>query len=244
MGTAVAGFLGALIGACASLFGLVVQQHYQTKRERMKIAADHGLKVNEEINRALKTIRLNQNYEEEWTPTPPNIFEATNELLTREFLFVEKNVVRALNLFLAIMADTVYWEPEVDMGVTLRDKDRMIKEAYEQLKYISEHVTDFLRTEIFVGKINKPALISKLALLQLCIFISRSEFKSIEFPNQNIIKVNGTQSPIDIVKIAENNTTLFKNELVNFFKSIKEKYKNDNNFMIEVANAEKSIRDI
>ena len=43
MSTAVAGFLGALIGAGASLLGLVIQQHYQTKRERLKIAADLGL---------------------------------------------------------------------------------------------------------------------------------------------------------------------------------------------------------
>lgn len=43
MDTAIAGFLGALIGAGASLFGLAIQQHYQTKRERLKIAADLGL---------------------------------------------------------------------------------------------------------------------------------------------------------------------------------------------------------
>ena len=43
MGTAIAGFLGALIGAFASLSGLAIQQHYQTKRERLRIAADLGL---------------------------------------------------------------------------------------------------------------------------------------------------------------------------------------------------------
>lgn len=43
MEAAIAGFLGALVGAGASLLGLVVQQHYQTKRERMKMAADLGL---------------------------------------------------------------------------------------------------------------------------------------------------------------------------------------------------------
>jgi hypothetical protein len=43
MSTALAGFLGALLGASASLLGLVIQQHYQTKRERIKIAADLGL---------------------------------------------------------------------------------------------------------------------------------------------------------------------------------------------------------
>lgn len=43
MSTAFAGFLGALLGAGASLLGLLIQQQYQTKRERMKIAADLGL---------------------------------------------------------------------------------------------------------------------------------------------------------------------------------------------------------
>ena len=43
MDAAIAGFLGALIGAGASLVGLVIQQHFQTKRELLKIAADLGL---------------------------------------------------------------------------------------------------------------------------------------------------------------------------------------------------------
>lgn len=43
MDTAIAGFLGALIGAGASLIGLAIQQHYQTKRERLRIAADLGM---------------------------------------------------------------------------------------------------------------------------------------------------------------------------------------------------------
>ncbi|MES9925988.1 MAG: hypothetical protein ABW152_18055 [Candidatus Thiodiazotropha endolucinida] len=43
MDTAIAGFLGAIIGAAASLIGLAIQQHYHTKRERLKIASDLGL---------------------------------------------------------------------------------------------------------------------------------------------------------------------------------------------------------
>jgi hypothetical protein len=43
MDAAVAGLIGGLIGAGASLLGLVIQQHFQAKRERMKIAADLGL---------------------------------------------------------------------------------------------------------------------------------------------------------------------------------------------------------
>ncbi len=43
MDAVIAGLLGGLIGAGASLLGLVIQQHYQTKRERLKIAADLAL---------------------------------------------------------------------------------------------------------------------------------------------------------------------------------------------------------
>ena len=43
MNAAIAGMLGALIGAGASLLGLLIQQFYQTKRERVKVAADLGL---------------------------------------------------------------------------------------------------------------------------------------------------------------------------------------------------------
>lgn len=43
MNNAVAGFLGAIIGAGASLIGLAIQQHYQTKRERVKLASDLAL---------------------------------------------------------------------------------------------------------------------------------------------------------------------------------------------------------
>jgi hypothetical protein len=43
MNTTIAGLLGALIGSGASLLGLAIQQHYQTKRERLKIAADLAL---------------------------------------------------------------------------------------------------------------------------------------------------------------------------------------------------------
>lgn len=43
MDAAIAGLIGGVIGAGASLLGLVIQQHYQTKRERVKVAADLGL---------------------------------------------------------------------------------------------------------------------------------------------------------------------------------------------------------
>ena len=43
MDAAIIGLVGAVVGASASLLGLVIQQHYQTKRERTKVAADLGL---------------------------------------------------------------------------------------------------------------------------------------------------------------------------------------------------------
>ena len=43
MDAAIAGLVGGVVGAGASLLGLVIQQHYQTKRERVKVAAELGL---------------------------------------------------------------------------------------------------------------------------------------------------------------------------------------------------------
>jgi hypothetical protein len=43
MDAAIAGLVGGLIGAAASLLGLLIQQNHQTKRERVKIASDLGL---------------------------------------------------------------------------------------------------------------------------------------------------------------------------------------------------------
>jgi len=43
MAAAIAGLIGAIVGAGASLLGLWLQQHYQTKRDRFRVAADLGL---------------------------------------------------------------------------------------------------------------------------------------------------------------------------------------------------------
>ncbi len=44
MNTTSAAFLGAIIGAGASLLGLLIQQWFQTKRDRVRIAADLAMK--------------------------------------------------------------------------------------------------------------------------------------------------------------------------------------------------------
>lgn len=43
MDAAIAGLIGGLIGAAASLLGLLIQQNHQTKREQVKVASDLGL---------------------------------------------------------------------------------------------------------------------------------------------------------------------------------------------------------
>jgi len=44
MSSTAAAFLGAIIGSAASLLGLLIQQRYQNKRERLRIAADLAMK--------------------------------------------------------------------------------------------------------------------------------------------------------------------------------------------------------
>ena len=197
------GACGTLVGACAIL---CITKYYEDKKEQRQLEQlkiqmrtenlkASCIKVNDEINRAVKTIGRNQPYDDAWEPIEPRTFEATREALTKEFLFVEKSVARALNLFLTIMSDTVLWDFEQDMGITPVDKDRIIRRAYEELKHLSEHITDCLRSQINLVN-EEPAILSKkVALLQLCRFISKTEFEGLTFPNQNIIKLKGDQSP-------------------------------------------------
>lgn len=43
MDAALSALIGAAVGASATLVSLLIQQHFQTKRERLKIASDLGL---------------------------------------------------------------------------------------------------------------------------------------------------------------------------------------------------------
>jgi hypothetical protein len=246
----------ALIGAGGTLY---ITKYFEDKKEKrqleqlkLQIITENRkascIKVNEEINRALKTIRLNKPYDDAWDPTEPRLFESTREALTKEFLFVEKSVAQALNLFLTIMSETVLWDYERDMGMSLVDKDRIIKRAYEELEYISEHITDFLRAQINLVN-EEPSIMMKVALLKLCRIISKSEFDGLRFPNQDIIKLDRAQSPIDIVRDAENNLVLFKSELVNFLTFLKTNPLNYRDtqylyFISEIDEAEKLLRDL
>lgn len=242
-------------GVALAGWTLYITKHFEENKEKrqleqlkLQIITENRkascIKVNDEINRALKMIGLNKPYDDAWEPIESRTFEATREALNKEILFVEKSVARALNVFLTIMSETVLWDYEQDMGITPAHKDRIIRRAYEELQYISEHITDSLRSQInFVNE--GQATLSKVALLQLCRFIAKSDFEGLKFPNQGVIKLNGAQSPIDIVRVAENNLDLFKKELVHFFNFLKNplNFKNTN-FIAEIAEAEKLLRDL
>jgi hypothetical protein len=242
----------SIAGVAGAGVTLYITKHFEEKKEKLQLEQlkiqiitenrkASSIKVNEEINRALKTICRNQPYDDAWNPIDFIKFEATREILSKESLFVEKNVAHALTLFLTIMSETVLWDYEQDMGIMPADKDKIIKRACEELEYISEHITDCLRSQINLVN-EEPTILSKIALLQICRFISKSDFKGLSFPNQDIIKLNGAQSPIEIVQFAENNLALFKNELVHFLNFLKINPLNYRD--IKIAEAEKLLRDL
>ncbi|OGP74560.1 MAG: hypothetical protein A2Y80_01755 [Deltaproteobacteria bacterium RBG_13_58_19] len=200
-------------------------------------------KIIDEIYKAVKMVRLYQPYDNAWEPIKKEYFESTSEALTKEFIFVDEKAEQALKLFLNIMSDTVLWDWETDPSFSHPDKDRMIRRAYEELEYLSEHITGFLRSQIYLTN-EEPLIQSKVALLKICRFVCDERFKELKFSNQDIIKLNGWQSPMEIIRLAESNMSLFKSELTNFFSSLKTNYLNDKNreyFMPEIAKIEKLL---
>ncbi|MEW6660001.1 MAG: hypothetical protein AB1424_15190 [Thermodesulfobacteriota bacterium] len=243
-----------LVGAGGTLY---ITKYFEDKKEKRQLEQlklqiinenlkNSCIRINEEINKVLKTISFNQPYDDAWNPTELSIFEATKDALTKEFLFVEKSVARALNLFLTIMSETVFWEFERhEMRMSFADKDRIIKRAYEELEYIAEHITDFLRSQINLVN-EEPPILSKTTLLQLCRFINKPDFEGLKFPNQAILKLDGVQSPMDLVRFADNNLALFKKELVYFLNFLKNplNFKNTKYFISEIAESEKLLSNL
>jgi hypothetical protein len=247
-------FFASIPGVALAGWTLYITKKYDDEKERrqleqlkLQIISENKknsyIKVNEEMNRALKVIRLNLRYGEPSVPTEPEVYYATYDALIKEFPFVEKSVAQGLRLFLTIMAETVSSD---DDPRTDREEDIIIKRAYDELEYISEHIIDFLRSHIYLEN-EVPSLLSKIALLKICRFINKSEFEGLKPPNQNIIELNGVQSPIDIVQAAENNLALFKDELGQFLDFLKTNplhRRNPENLRPAIAAAKKLLRDL
>lgn len=191
------------------------------------------------LNKAVQIIRhKNPHCDEEWKPINKNKFEESSEVLTNEIFFIGENVDQAIKLFLEIMGETVFWDYKVE--------NKMIRRAYNELEYLAEHITISLRSEIFITK-EISLLLQKVSLLKLCRFISESRFERLNFPNQSIIKLNGEQSPVDLIECAENNLALFKSELtdfLNFLKTNPLKLRNTECFMSDIARIEKKVGNI
>ena len=202
-------------------------------------------KIIDEMYEAIKIVGFNQPYDDAWERIKEDKFEATREALTKEFLFIGEKVERALKLFLDIMSETVFWDWEIDSGYSYADKDKMIRKSYQELEYLSDHIINFLRYQIYLIK-DEPLILSKIALLKACRFINSDRFKDLKFPNQGIIKLDGSQSPMNIVKLSEDNLALFKREFTSFLSFLKTaplKFRSEY-FMNEIAETEKILPDL
>jgi len=245
--TGVIGLAGPLLSTHLKNKSEEKKQKLQLEHSRLQMVFDEQKascrKIIDEMYKAVKIVRFNQPSEDPWNPIPEDNFEATKEALTKEFPFIDYKAKKALDLFLEIMKETVLWDWEIDAaGRLCVDKHSIIIHAYDELEYISDHITNFL--QYYIYPINDEPLIQlKVALLKACRFISDDRFKDLKFPNQDIIRLYGFQSPMYIVRVAENNLAQFKTEFasfLNFLKTDPLKLRSEY-FMSEIADAEKIL---
>ena len=149
-------------------------------------------------------------------------FDTIRKEIASEFLFLSAEAEKALNLFISTMGETVTWDWEKDPSYDRHKKDIMIRRAYDELIYLSTAITRFLRSQLGITTEVAPIL-KEISLLKACRFASDSDFYGFRFPNQNILELHKSQSPMDIVRRAKENPDLFKKEFTQFRDFLKTK---------------------
>lgn len=254
IGAAIA-LAGILFKACIDLATAYINKESEEKKQKLQFEYSNLQKALEErkascrklideMYKAIKLISIHQPYDEPWEPISRDNFEAIREALFKEIPFVDKKIGRALKLFLGIMGDTVDWPSERDYPPP--NKHRMIIRAYDELEYLYYQITIFIQSQINIEK-ELPPILSKVALLEACKFASQDRFEGLPYQNRDIIRIDGSQSPMDILQLAENNSGKFKKEFSDFFNFLKTnplELRRPEFFMSEIAKIERLIPDI
>jgi len=148
---------------------------------------------------------LRQPFDELWTSIRDKYYGEFRQLVAEEALFIGSEGKRALDIFRGIYASTISWDPMEDL------QDEGLRRAYEQMCFISERIGEHFRNRIGLPGEKDPLL--DVFILDACIILNRYNFKEIGLPTQGIFKIVKDQSPLELIKIANEHSTEFIREL-------------------------------
>lgn len=160
---------------------------------------------------------LKQPFDEAWTSITGKYFDKFCQLVAKETLFIGSEGERALDMFRRIYGSTIAYDPQEDL------QDEELRRAYEQLCFISERIREYFRSRIGLPEERDP--LRDVFILDSCLILNRYHFTAIDLPTKGIFKIVRHQSPYELVKIANENSTEFISELkkiVNYLESTPE----------------------
>lgn len=148
---------------------------------------------------------LKQPFDEAWSSINNRYYNEFCHLIAKESLFIDSEGERALNIFLRIYTSTISWDPEEDL------QDEELRRAYEQLCFVSERIRKYFRHCIGVPEDKDPLL--DAFILDACIILNRHHFREIDLPTNGIFKITKHQAPLELIKIANENSSELIREL-------------------------------
>jgi len=148
---------------------------------------------------------LRQPFDEPWTSICDKYYSEFRQLVAEEALFIGSEGKRALDIFCGIYASTISWDPVEDL------QDEELRRAYEQMCFMSERIGEHFRNRIGLPGEKDPLL--DVFILDACIILNRYSFKEIGLPTQVIFKIVKDQSPLELIKIANEHSHEFIREL-------------------------------
>ena len=231
--------IGGLLALAGSFVNSLINRNSEERKKELEIKHTKLAIVFENQKVAFKSLiqamykvqsAIQQPYDQAWEPTSGRIYDDFIEVLNEEALFIDSESEKALRLFGSIIGETAFYEHPPP-------SDREIRNSYEQLEYLSESIREYFRSRVGVSK--EPNITIDLDLLKVCRFICQENFEKEESINFEIIKLSGSQSPVDLLSLAREDLTLFRKEFQRYIEFLKTNPKKSKFYLSKVEEAEK-----
>lgn len=193
-----------------------IRHQFQIELDQLSIIHENHKSSFQRMIKALRKsiISLGGPYDAEWQPLSDKPYDALNEEIIEESLFLGTEGEKALKIYLKVLGRAVYFPEDP------RPDDKTLRNIYEFLNFMSERIREYFRKRIGLSSEADPLL--DVNLIGACLLINESRFKDIDFPTKPVLKFQFDMSPSALVDKLKENLITLKSELtrlVSFIES-------------------------
>ncbi|MCG2772954.1 MAG: hypothetical protein L6277_12805 [Desulfobacterales bacterium] len=184
-----------------------IRQQYNIELNKLSIIHEHQKISFQKIIKAMfnASRALEQPYDDGWSPINGVHYDKLEQIIIEESLFLDRNVEKALNVFLKFYAKATFFPEGPDQS------DKMLRNIFEFINYISEHIREYFRNRIGLSEEPNPLL--EINLLAAILLINDYNFPEANLPTKTVLKFEYDISPDALVDKIKNNMGILIAEL-------------------------------